>query len=121
VPFSSANEQDVIPRAWAGFCWLNADAYAAAKGCYKTKVYMAAGTVPIVSDIGHARQVLMAAGAGFLIAENDSRQWVDTLVQLLSDRDVAIRDGSKARAFAREQFAYDHIAADWAGAIHKVC
>ena len=121
VPFSPANEQEFIPRAWAGFCRLGTDAYAAAKGCYKTKVYMAAGTVPVVTDIGHARQVVRAAGAGFLIKDNDARQWIDTLVQLLTSRDTAILEGGRARDFAREQFAYGSIAADWAGAIAKVC
>ncbi len=121
VPFSPANEQEYIPRAWAGFCRLGTDAYAAAKGCYKTKVYMAAGTVPVVTDIGHARQVVNAAGAGFLIRDNNVRQWIDTLVQLLSSRDTAILKGGRARDFAREQFAYGSIAADWAGAIQKVC
>jgi len=121
VPFSPANEQEFIPRAWAGFCRLGTDAYAAAKGCYKTKVYMAAGTVPVVTDIGHARQIVRAAGAGFLIKDNDARQWIDTLVQLLTSRDTAILEGGRARAFAREQFAYDPIAADWARAIAKVC
>jgi glycosyltransferase involved in cell wall biosynthesis len=121
VPFSPANEQEFIPRAWAGFCRLDTDAYGSAKGCYKTKTYMAAGTVPVVTDIGHARQVLNAAGTGSLIKDNDARLWVDTLVQLLASRDTAIREGGKARAFAREQFAYDAIAADWADAIQKVC
>jgi glycosyltransferase involved in cell wall biosynthesis len=121
VPFSPANEQEFIPRAWAGFCRLGTDDYASAKGCYKTKVYMAAGTAPVVTEIGHARQVLRAAGAGFLIKDNDTRQWIDTLVQLLSSRDMAIREGGRARDFAREQFAYGSIAADWAGAIQKVC
>jgi glycosyltransferase involved in cell wall biosynthesis len=121
VPFSPANEQEFIPRAWAGFCRLETDDYATAKGCYKTKVYMAAGTVPVVTDIGHARQVVNAAGAGILIKENGAQQWIDTLVQLLSSRDTAILEGGRARAFARERFAYDRIAADWAGAIHKVC
>ena len=82
---------------------------------------MAAGTAPVVTDIGHARQVLRAAGAGFLIKENDTRQWIDTLVQLLTSRDMAIREGGRVRDFAREQFAYGAIAADWAGAIQKVC
>jgi glycosyltransferase involved in cell wall biosynthesis len=82
---------------------------------------MAAGTAPVVTDIGHARQVLRAAGAGFLIKENEARQWIDTLVQLLTSRDMAIREGGRARDFAREQFAYGSIAADWAGAIQKVC
>ena len=121
VPFSPANEQKYITRAWAGFCRLGTDDYATAKGCYKTKVYMAAGTVPVVTDIGHARQVVRAAGAGFLIKDNDARQWIDTLVQLLTSRDTAILEGGRAREFAREQFAYDSIAADWAGAIQKVC
>ncbi len=121
VPFSPANEQAFIPRAWAGFCRLETDAYATAKGCYKTKVYMAAGTVPVVTDIGHARQVVHAAGAGVLIKDNDARLWIDTLVQLLSSRDTAILEGGRARAFAREQFAYDPIAAAWAEAIQKVC
>lgn len=120
IPFSPANEQEFVPRAWAGFCRLGTDAYASAKGCYKTKVYMAAGTVPVVTDIGHARQVLNAAGAGFLIKDNDARQWIDTLVQLLSSRDAAIREGGKARDFARERFAYAPIAAAWADALRKV-
>jgi len=121
VPFSPANEQEFIPRAWAGFCRLESDAYAAAKGCYKTKVYMAAGTVPVVSDIGHARQVLKAAGAGFLIKDNDARLWIDALVQILSSRGNAIGEGGKVRAFARDHFGYDRIAAEWADAIHSVC
>jgi glycosyltransferase involved in cell wall biosynthesis len=121
VPFSPASEQEFIPRAWAGFCRLATDAYASAKGCYKTKVYMAAGTVPVVTDIGHARQVLHAARAGFLIKGNDARLWIDTLVQLLSSRESAMLEGGKVRAFARERFAYDPIAAAWAKAIQKVC
>jgi glycosyltransferase involved in cell wall biosynthesis len=121
VSFSPANEQEFIPRAWAGFCRLETDDYASAKGCYKTKVYMAAGTVPVVTDIGHARQVVNAAGAGVLIRDNDARLWIDTLVQMLTSRDTAILEGGRARAFACEQFAYDSIAADWARAIQKVC
>jgi glycosyltransferase involved in cell wall biosynthesis len=65
--------------------------------------------------------VLDAAGAGFLIKDNDAQKWIDALVQLLSSRDWAVREGGKVRAFAREQFAYDPIAAHWAEAIHKVC
>ena len=121
VPFSPASEQEWIPRAWAGFCRLETDAYGAAKGCYKTKTYMAAGTVPVVTDVGHARTVVHAAGAGRLIQENDVRRWTDSLVQLLSSRDTAIAEGARCRDFARVQFAYDRIAADWADAIHKVC
>jgi len=121
APFSPANEQDVIPRAWAGFCCLGGDAYAAAKGCYKVKTYMAAGTAPVVTDVGHARHLLKAAGAGFLIENNDARRWTETLVHILSSRDNAIREGHKARAFASEYFAYDRIAAVWAEAIHSVC
>ena len=121
VPFSPANEQQVIPRAWAGFCWLGDDAYAAAKGCYKTKTYMAAATAPVVTDLGHARQVLNAAGAGFLIPDNNAQQWIDALVHLLSSREAAVLEGGKARAFARDAFAYDRIAAEWAHAIHEVC
>jgi hypothetical protein len=121
VPFSPANEQQVIPRAWAGFCWLGDDAYASAKGCYKTKTYMAAGTAPVVTDVGHARQVLNAAGAGFLIPDNDARLWIDSLVHLLSSREAAVLEGGKARAFARDAFAYDRIAAEWAHVIHEVC
>lgn len=121
VPFSPANEQEFIPRAWAGFCRLGTDAYASAKGCYKTKVYMAAGTAPVVTDIGHARQVLHAAGAGFLVKDNDPRLWIDALVRLLSSRDIAMHEGGAVRAFARDRFAYDPIAAAWGEAIHKVC
>lgn len=121
VPFSPANEQAFIPSAWAGFCRLAIDAYGSAKGCYKTKTYMAAGTTPVVTDIGHARRVLHAAGAGLLIGDNDERQWIDALVQVLSSRDVAIREGAKARDFARRHFAYGHIAAAWAESIRQVC
>ena len=117
VPFSPANEQAWIPRAWAGFCRLGTDAYGMAKGCYKTKTYMAAGTAPVVTDVGHARQVLHAAGAGFLIGENDPQRWIDTLVHLLSSRETATREGATAREFARRRFAYDRIAADWAEAL----
>ena len=43
-----------------------------------------------------------------------------TLVHLLSSRDTAIREGGRTRAFARDSFAYDRIAADWADAIERI-
>lgn len=120
VPFSAANEQDWIPRAWAGVSRLVADAYDAAKGCYKTKTYMAAGTVPVVTDIGHARKVLQAAKAGCLVPADDEQAWIDAIVHVLSSREEAIREGARAREFARTRFAYESIAAEWAAAIREV-
>jgi len=120
APFSPANEKQIIPRAWVGFCRLDEDAYGSAKGCYKVKTYMAAGTVPVVTDVGHARLVVTTAGSGFLIEGNEPQRWIDTLVHLLSSRDTAIREGGRTRAFARDSFAYDRIAADWAGAIARI-
>ena len=77
----------------------------------------------------HLVQVIAAALADeprkplWLVAPSRrvARQWIDTLVHLLASRDMAIREGGRARDFAREQFAYGSIAADWAGAIQKVC
>ena len=119
-PFSSAVESDVIPRAWAGLCHLGDDAFAAAKGCYKVKTYMAAGTVPIVSDVGHARTVVRAAGAGTLVSGNDAVRWKQALLDALSSREHAGREGARARAYAREAFAFDRIADCWAEALEQL-
>jgi hypothetical protein len=119
-PFSPAAEREIIPRAWAGVCHLGDDAFAASKGCYKTKTYMAAGTVPIVSDVGHARKVLTAAGAGTLVPGNDAKVWREALLEALSSREHAGREGARARAYAREAFAFDRIAACWAAALKRL-
>lgn len=119
-PWSPAVEEDVIPRAWAGFCHLGDDAFSAAKGCYKTKIYMAAGTVPVVSDVGHARTVLSAAGAGTLVEDNDAVRWREALLAALSSREHAGREGARVRAHARQAFAFDRIAACWAESLERL-
>lgn len=113
-PWSPIVEQEVIPRAWAGLCHLGADAFSAAKGCYKVKTYMAAGTVPVVSDVGHARTVLTAAAAGTLVPGNEPARWREALLAALASREDAVREGDRVRAYAREAFAFDHVAACWA-------
>jgi glycosyltransferase involved in cell wall biosynthesis len=119
IPFSPANEQRVIPQAWAGFCFLRDDDYSLCKGCYKMKTYMTAGTVPIVTNAGHAHQVLTAAGTGTLVNGNAPAAWKAALLASLTSRDEAIRGGEAARRYAQTHFDFQTISASWADVIHQ--
>jgi glycosyltransferase involved in cell wall biosynthesis len=119
IPFSPANEQRIIPQAWAGFCFLQDDDYSLCKGCYKMKTYMTAGTVPVVTNAGHAHQVLTAAGTGMLVNGNARAAWKAALLASLTSRDEAIRGGEAARRYAQTHFDFQTIAASWADAIHQ--
>jgi len=119
IPFSPANEQRIIPQAWAGFCFLRDDDYSSCKGCYKMKTYMTAGTVPIVTNTGHAHQVLTAAGTGTLVNGNAHGAWKEALLASLASRDEAVRGGEVARRYAQTHFDFSTIAASWADAIQQ--
>lgn len=119
IPFSPANEQRIIPTAWAGFCFLRDDDYSACKGCYKMKTYMSAGTVPVVTNIGHARQVLTKAGTGILVDDNATEAWKAALIGCLRSRDEAVRGGQAARRYAEVNFGFPKIADAWAEVIRE--
>jgi glycosyltransferase involved in cell wall biosynthesis len=119
IPFSPANEQRIIPQAWAGVCFLRDDDYSLCKGCYKIKTYMTAGTMPIVTDAGHAHQVLAAAETGTLVNGNAHGAWREALLAGLSSRDEAVRRGEAARQYAQTHFDFRTIAASWADAIQQ--
>jgi len=118
-PFSPLNEQRIIPKAWAGLCFLSDDDYSLCKGCYKMKTYMSAGTMPVVTNAGHARQVLTDAATGMLVNVNTPTAWKSAILASLTSRDEAVRSGETARRYAETHFDFPSIAAAWSAVIQQ--
>jgi glycosyltransferase involved in cell wall biosynthesis len=68
----------------------------------KVLEYMAAGTCPVVSDIGDARDTLGDGERGILVAPGDAEALADALRGLATDRRRALSLGARARAWVRE-------------------
>jgi glycosyltransferase involved in cell wall biosynthesis len=69
----------------------------------KVLEYMAAGTCPVVSDVGDARQTLGGGERGVLVAPADAGALADAIRGLASDRRNARRLGRRAREWVRRQ------------------
>jgi len=63
----------------------------------KVLEYMAAGTCPVVSDVGDARQTLGGGERGLLVPPADPGALADAIRSLASDRENARRLGRRAR------------------------
>jgi glycosyltransferase involved in cell wall biosynthesis len=67
----------------------------------KVLEYMAAGTCPVVSDIGDARQTLGEGARGVLVPPADAGALATAIRELASDRESARRLGQRAREWVR--------------------
>lgn len=72
---------------------------------------MACGTVPVVSRLRGITDDIVADGiTGFLVAPEDSKGFVRSIVSLLEDTEMLRRMAVAAAATAREQFSLDKMA-----------
>jgi glycosyltransferase involved in cell wall biosynthesis len=70
---------------------------------------LAAGTPVILSPHVDLSQAAVAAGVGY-VAPLDPFAWRERLAKLLTDAAQSRADGARARAWAGENFAWEHIA-----------
>jgi glycosyltransferase involved in cell wall biosynthesis len=77
----------------------------------KVLEYMAAGTCPVVSDVGDARQTLGGGERGVLVPPADAGALAYAIRGLASDREHARRLGRRAREWVREHRSWSINAA----------
>jgi glycosyltransferase involved in cell wall biosynthesis len=72
---------------------------------------MAAGTCPVVSEVGDARQTLGGGKRGVLVPPADAGALASAIQGLASDREHARRLGRRAREWVREHRSWSVNAA----------
>lgn len=120
VPHSSENEIYHSSRAWLGFSCLEDNKYSRAKGSYKIKTYMASGTHPIATHVGHVAQLLEGTCVGDLIKVGDWNSWERLILERLSNPEQTFALGIDSQKLAGELFDYGRVAGKWAEVIKSI-
>ncbi len=74
---------------------------------------MAAGTVPVVTDVGDLRDLVRDGVSGYVIPLDDSASFVRRVVALLEDSELWSRCSRNAAEAARRHNGVDVVAARW--------
>lgn len=72
---------------------------------------MACGTPVVASNTSAIPEVVRDGETGFLADPNDAESFAEPLIRLLTDAGLREQMGEAARAYARESFNWDHVAA----------
>jgi glycosyltransferase involved in cell wall biosynthesis len=81
---------------------------------------MAAGAIPAVSDVGDLRDVVRHGENGFVLAENDTNAFADTIVSLLGDDDRMSRLSMAARQTVYDRCSRQAIRLRWRDALSGI-
>lgn len=104
---------EVASGAWAGFCLLEATPAFLDAVPSKLYEYLAAGIVPVVSDLPRQRQLVAEAGSGVVVAEPTAA--AAALATIAGDPDERRRASTAGRSWAAGEGgggqAYDLLAA----------
>jgi glycosyltransferase involved in cell wall biosynthesis len=74
---------------------------------------MASGTPVVASRLDALPEVVQGGETGFLVTPGDEEELRDRLAQLLADRRLAARMGSRGRELAVDRFTWDACAQRW--------
>ncbi len=115
--YDRASEGEMLGGSVAGLAPVEDTPYARCKGSYKVKTYLAAGVPPIGSPVGHQSTMIRHGENGFFASTAD--EWMEALLQLLRNPELARKMGVQARRDACEKYAYDAVVPTWAGTLKK--
>lgn len=107
-----ARTWELASRAWAGLCLLEPTAAFVSAVPSKLYEYLAAGVVPVVSDLPRQRALVGAAGSGVVVA--DAAAAAAALVALENDPGERQRSSAAGRSWAASAAGaagYDQLAA----------
>lgn len=96
VKWSEENEVAAVQSMSVGLMPLEDDKWAHGKCSFKIIQYMACGVPFVVSPVGMNAEVLRCGSAGF--AARGHAEWVEVLLHLYRERDVAKELGQKGRS-----------------------
>ncbi len=108
VPWNPVTEATVPPSFDVGLMPLRDTDWSRGKCAFKMLQYMACAVPSVVSPVGMNAQVLQMADVGLPASNED--EWVEALLALHADRDLARRLGQQGRALAEQVFSVEAIA-----------
>lgn len=118
IRFDHTEEAGQIAGSWFGIAPMPDTEHNRCKGAYKVKTYCASGIPVVASPVGFQADLINGGeGIGFLPESPD--EWEKTLIRLLTDRNLCLSMGDKARSYAEKRFSYEAIAPQWAQTIRK--
>lgn len=118
TPWSAAIEVPAIQSFSIGLMPLEDSAWARGKCSFKMLQYMACGLPVVVSPVGMNADVLKLGGIGYGTAT--LAQWVDVLVDLVTDDAARSRLGLKGRQIVVGEFSVAALAPRLAGFLSSV-
>lgn len=71
---------------------------------------MYAGVPQVVSDIGGAKEIIVASGGGRVVAAGDPRALADAIAFYINDADARAEAGRKTRSFAEQNLSAEQMA-----------
>jgi glycosyltransferase involved in cell wall biosynthesis len=74
---------------------------------------MAAGTVPIVADVGDLRDLISEGTTGFVVPQDAIERFSETVVRLMTDEPLWRRCSHAAVAMAEKRSSIQSIAERW--------
>lgn len=117
VPWSPETEVEVLRRFDVGIMPLPDTDWTRGKCAFKMLQYMACGVPAVVSPVGMSAQVLAMADVGLAATGED--EWVDALMTLHRDRDLARTLGQAGRELAEKSFSVPVIARQLAAIMRR--
>lgn len=117
VPWSEAVEVQTLQRMDVGLMPLDDSVWTRGKCSYKMLLYMACGRPVVVSPVGMNRDVLAQGALGFAATHAD--EWVDALLTLAANPDLAHAMGGAGRRVVCAHYAIEVTGAALARSLHR--
>lgn len=112
-------ENSLLPRFTVGIMPLIDNEWERGKCAFKMLQYMAAGVPVVVSPVGTNESILKAAQVGY--GACSTQDWMDALIHLLNDSDLASTFGVNGRKLVEEKYSLKLVAMSWLDALtHKL-
>lgn len=117
LPYDFEKEEQLLKGARIGLAALEDTPSTRCKGTYKVKVYMAAGIPVLASPIGYHQELVRHGKTGYMV--DGEQEWVETLLMLLKNVELASEMGVAARAEAVQRFSHKQLMPVWAESLRR--
>jgi len=118
ICWSSEKEVEGIQGMTIGIMPLDDSDWGKGKCSFKMLSYMACGLPVVVSPVGMNKEILSFGNIG--IGASTQKEWVEALLELLSDADRCEKMGRLGRMIVQEHFSLDFIAPKLADCLRKI-
>lgn len=117
LPWTKENEERYLSTASIGLMPLPMEKWSKGKCGGKARTYMASGLIPLVSNIGYNKELIVHSENGFLCS--NEQDWFTYLERLHHHRYLQERIRATNYASVKEKFAIDTIADELSSEILK--